>query len=241
MSKVYADTVEASGEALDLILGGTGDSVTLAGNQVNANIVQDSGGNILFQSDGAGTLSNVNAGFAYNLRLISTQVAGGEDSIDFTTGIDSTYDTYIFQLISVSPGTDTAYLQFAASKDGGTSWANNITASFFAANHSEGDSASLGYQSDRDTANATPCKISSEMGNSDDEVGSITMHLFSPASSAERATVFYSTSQIYQSSNYATNDFVSGYINTSDPVNAIKFYYTSGTVMRGTFKLYGLL
>ena len=108
MSKVYADTVEASGEALDLILGCTGDSVTLAGNQVNANIVQDSGGNILFQSDGAGTLSNVNAGFAYNLRLISTQVAGGEASIDFTTGIDSTYDTYIFQLISVSTGTDTA-------------------------------------------------------------------------------------------------------------------------------------
>ena len=240
MSKVYADTVEASGEALDLILGGTGDSVTLAGNQVNANIVQDSGGNILFQSDGAGTLSNVNAGFAYNLRLISTQVAGGEDSIDFTTGIDSTYDTYIFQLISVSPGTDTAYLQFAASKDGGTSWANNITASFFAANHSEGDSASLGYQSDRDTANATPCKISSEMGNSDDEAGSITMHLFSPSNTL-RAKNFYTTGQIYQSSNYATNDFVAGYINTSDAVNAIKFYYTTGTVMRGTFKLYGLL
>ena len=26
-----------------------------------------------------------------------------------------------------------------------------------------------------------------------------------------------------------------------DAVNAIKFYYTTGTVMRGTFKLYGLL
>ena len=60
------------------------------------------------------------------------------------------------------------------------------------------------------------------MGNDDDEAGSITMHLFSPSNTL-RAKNFYTTSQIYQSSNYATQDFVAGYINTSDAVNAIKF------------------
>ena len=242
MSKVYADTVEASDDQSNLVLGATGDSVTVGGTSINANIVQDSGGNVLFQSDGTGTLSNVNSGFANNLHLLTTQTITSEvSSVDFTTKIDSTYDAYVFQIINAWPSEDTRYLQFAASTVGGSGWANNIVGSFWAVSKAEsGSSNAPSYQSDRDTPNTTPCKISSEMGNDSDEAGTITLNLFSP-SSTTFAKVFYTESQILQSSSYSNQDFVAGYINTSDAVNAIKFYYTSGNVGQGIFKLYGIL
>ena len=40
------------------------------------------------------------------LTLISTQTASSSASISFTSGLDSTYDSYIFKIINVHPETD---------------------------------------------------------------------------------------------------------------------------------------
>jgi hypothetical protein len=42
------------------------------------------------------------------LVLLSTQTASASASISFTTGIDSTYDEYIFKFINIHPATDGA-------------------------------------------------------------------------------------------------------------------------------------
>ena len=40
------------------------------------------------------------------LTLLSTQTASSSASISFTSGLDSTYDSYIFKIINVHPETD---------------------------------------------------------------------------------------------------------------------------------------
>ena len=46
------------------------------------------------------------------MTLISSQTASGSASIEFTSGIDSTYPIYKFEFINIHPATDTANLTF---------------------------------------------------------------------------------------------------------------------------------
>ena len=57
-----------------------------------------------------------------SLILLSTQTASASASISFTSGIDSTYDSYVFKFINCHPATDSARLQFNLSSDGGSNY-----------------------------------------------------------------------------------------------------------------------
>ena len=62
----------------DLNIGAAGDILTLSSDSIQTNLYKDSGGNTIFQSDGAGTLSNVNSGLqGSGPNLITTQTASG--------------------------------------------------------------------------------------------------------------------------------------------------------------------
>jgi len=74
-------------------LGAAGDAVTMpAGVTVKTNTVKDAGGNTLWTSDGSGTVSSVNSGLAGGMVFISSATASSSASVEFTSGIDSTYD-----------------------------------------------------------------------------------------------------------------------------------------------------
>ena len=46
------------------------------------------------------------------LNLISTQTASSSSTIDFTSGIDSTYKEYIFKFYDIHPATDNVDFKF---------------------------------------------------------------------------------------------------------------------------------
>ena len=152
MSKVSADTLKSLASTQDLTIGTTGQTVTLPGNELRVNTFKDKGGNTLWTSDGAGNLSSVNSAFEGNLKLIQEQTASNSASISFTTGIDSTYDVYIFKFMGVNPATDGANFTFQASTDGGSSYGVTATTTFFRAYHTEADSSGVGYDTDEDLA-----------------------------------------------------------------------------------------
>ena len=54
--------------------------------------------------------------------LISTQTASSSSTIDFTSGIDSTYKEYIFKFIDIHPATDGAEFTINFSTDSGSSF-----------------------------------------------------------------------------------------------------------------------
>jgi hypothetical protein len=65
------------------------------------------------------------------LVLLSTQTASSSASLSFTSGIDSTYDSYVFKFINIHPATDAVYFQFNLSTDGGSNYNVTKTTTFF--------------------------------------------------------------------------------------------------------------
>ena len=240
MSKVSTDTVKAVGPNQDLTIGTTGQTVTLPGNDLRVNTVKDKGGNTLWTSDGAGNLSSVNSALEGNLVLLNTQTASGSASVSFTSGIDSTYDVYIFKFMGVNPATDGANFTFQASTDGGSSYGVTATTTFFRAYHTEADSSGLGYDTDEDLAQSTSYQpLNPLVGNGSDECAVGDLYLFAP-SSTTYVKHFYSTTNNYHRDDRQQNNFIGGYFNTTTALNAISFKMSSGN-FDGVVKMYGLL
>ena len=86
-------------------------------------------------------LAQVSAGDG--ITLISSQTASGSSSISFTTGIDSTYRTYLFKFINIHPSTDSVTFSFNMSSDGGSNYNVTKTTTAFRATQDEAGSFTL--------------------------------------------------------------------------------------------------
>ena len=82
MSKVVTTTVLPRDGFDTLNIGATGDTVAIAGDSLNTNVLQDAGGNNIFTSS-SGTVSST--ALQGSLQLLSTQTASNSASVSFTT------------------------------------------------------------------------------------------------------------------------------------------------------------
>ena len=244
MGKLRVHNIEAqSGTNVDL--GAVGDVVTLASDSLQTNLYKDSGGNTLFQSDGAGTLSNVNSGLkGAGPVLIQSQTVGSAVSeVLFTTWIDSNYDHYMIVLINCQPATDNTDFGFQTSTNGGSSYGVSKTTTSFRAMHNEANSQALfGYVTGFDYPGNPDTEkqwIAYQIGNTGDESCSGIIHFFVP-SAATFVKQFYLRSNTYGASVESIDFYASGYWNTPSAINAFRFAMFSGNINAGTIKLYGI-
>jgi hypothetical protein len=175
--------------------------------------------------------------------LLSTQTASDSSSLDFTSGIDSTYGEYIFKFYNINPATDGVTFQFQvnASDDvGGDFDESYITSTYFKVEHGEDNTVQgPGYDASNDQAQGTAYQyLTAGMGNGSDESGAGELHLFNP-SSTTYVKHFYSTAQYYHLSNYSINAFAAGYINQTLALSEISFKMSSGN-FDGTIKMWGV-
>jgi len=173
--------------------------------------------------------------------LISEQTASASASIEFTSGIDSTYPIYRFEFINCNPATDSVVFQFNLSTDGGSTYAVTKTTTTFRTYHSEGGVGGvLQYLTGQDLAQSTSFQniSDSDIGNGSDESCSGSLEIYNP-SSTTFVKHFSTTMNTYQSVNYSMNNFTAGYGNTTSSIDAIKFQMSSGN-FDGTIKLYGI-
>ena len=120
-----------------------------------------------------------------SMTLLQTQTASSSATIDFTSNIDSTYDSYVFKFINIHPATDNVYFQMNFSTDGGSNYNVTKTTTAFNAYHAEnGTGGTLAYASGNDLAQGTGVKYltGSGLGNGNDESVSGMLHLFNPSS-----------------------------------------------------------
>ena len=176
-----------------------------------------------------------------SLNLISTQTASSSSTISFTSGIDSTYDEYVFKFYDIHPATNSTAFRFNLSVDTGSNYGVNSTTTVIQYYHDEGDSATaLQYDTGMDLAQSTnPQIIAENIGNGSDECASGYLHLFNP-SSTTFVKHFLISSASYFASDYSNNYYVAGYGNTTSAVDAIQFSMSSGNIDSGTIKLYGV-
>jgi len=238
MSKVVTTTVLPRDGFNTLNIGATGDTVAIAGDSLNTNVLQDAGGNNIFTSS-SGTVSST--ALAGSLQLLSTQTASSSASISFTTQLTSTYDVYCFKYFDVHPATDDVNLQVQFSSDGGSSYGMTKTTTFFYAYNGETAAPALSYQTSRDLAQSTSAQqIASLIGNDADACAAGEFWLFAP-SSTTYVKHFYGTYNGYETSTpYSINGYVAGYVNSTSAVNAAQFTMSSGNIDAGTIKLYGI-
>jgi hypothetical protein len=175
------------------------------------------------------------------LVLLSTQTASSSASLSFTSGIDSTYDSYVFKFYNIHPATNDVQFEFNFSTDGGSNYNVTKTTTYFNAYHNEGDTAtSLAYDGSYDIAQGTGFQtLSLGQGNDTDESTSGTLQLFNP-SNTTYVKHFISNTNNYQHNNYTINNYSAGYGNTTSAVNAIRFQFSSGNIDDGIIKMYGV-
>jgi hypothetical protein len=184
---------------------------------------------------GAVSSASVSAGPSGSKVLLSSQtVAAAVAAVNFTTGIDATYDEYELHILGMMPSTDgvTGLLQVSA--DGGSTWQT-------AANYVE-----VWHNSN----------LNSQSGASGSG-GSTGMNLGPSLSSAQKTNLrvnfaLPSTSGFYKIFNWNGGGYTSGgnfvgfYGSASPqfstgPFNAVRVIMTSGNIASGTYNLYGIV
>ena len=172
--------------------------------------------------------------------LISTSTASNAANVDITSGIDSTYDEYMFVLTDIGPATDQANFTFQVNAAGGSGFNETITSTWWEAIHNEDDdTAQIGYATGHDQAQGTGYQyIGANLGNGADESSAGILHLFSP-SSTTFVTHFYGTFNLHLYHNYTVNAFLAGYINTTAAIDEISFKMSTGN-FDGVIQMYGI-
>ena len=172
---------------------------------------------------------------------IATFTSDGSDAnASFTSGIDSTYDTYLFIFNNIHPETDNRGLHFIASTDGGSNYGIATTTTHYYASNNESDADAIGYQTGADHAQSTSnIGLILEQANDNDMALAGYMYLYNPADTTF-VKHFISNSNTKHQSDYSINSIVSGYFNTTSAINAIQFKMDQGDMDTGTIKLYGV-
>ncbi len=182
-----------------------------------------------------------NAASPATLVLLSTQTASNSATISFTTGLDSTYDEYIFKFIDIHPRTDDASFQFNMSTDSGSNYNVTKTTTYFFTYHDEADAnTTLTYDTAEDLAQSTAFqRLCSPIGNGSDESASGMLTLFNPSSTTYVKHFISNFNNLRKVVVFFYTNHVAGYGNTTSAVNAVRFQMSSGN-FDGTIKLYGV-
>ena len=179
------------------------------------------------------------------LNLISTQTASSSSTISFTSGIDSTYDEYVFKFYNIHPGSHDTDFTFQGSIDSGSNYNLTMTTTVVSPYHYENDGgAALYYNAPKDQAQGTAFQsISDQVGNEADQSVSGSLRLFNPSSTTfvKHYICNVQTSCLDSSDDpYSMNDLSAGYFNNTNNIDAIQFKMSSGNIDSGVIKLYGI-
>jgi len=175
------------------------------------------------------------------MTLLSTQTASSSSTISFTSGIDNTYNEYVFKFYDVHPATDDQAFAFQVDTGTNTSYNQTITSTFFNAQHDESDSNTyLMYRTSGDQAQGSSFqRLTEGSGNDSDQSCTGTLHLFNP-SDTTFVKHFIAQTHNAHSGNYAMNNFIAGYVNTTTALTRVRFKFESGNIDSGVIKLYGI-
>ena len=177
------------------------------------------------------------------LTLISSASPSGVASVEFTSGIDSTYDEYVFYWVNVHFSLNAKSLHMNASTDGGSSYGVVATNNVFESEHQEDDSnAQVAYMSGYDQAQASSpdLYLTREVKSDNDSSTSGELHLFNP-SSTSKVKHWISTGFVGPTSaDRASTFYTAGFYNTTSAIDAIKFVPSSGNIDAGNIYMFGV-
>jgi hypothetical protein len=188
------------------------------------------------------------------LVYIASVTASASATVEFTTGIDATYNEYQFHFVNIHPATDDVSFEFQVNAHDGSSQLTGfnevMTTTMFTAYHNEADTATdLSYRTDTDVAasvtmdqaqgTAEQWLGSYRVGNDADQSVSGILKLYDPSSTTYVKHFVSEGNGSYQG-DYTIAMYGAGYINTTNAITQIKFQFNSGNIDAGTIHMYGV-
>ena len=175
------------------------------------------------------------------MTLLATQTASGSANLSFTSGIDDTYDSYVFKFYDIHPANDGVAFLFNLSVDTGSNYNVTKTTTLFRSIHLEDDSqTSFGYRTGEDLAQSTAFQhLHTNSGNDNDQCMAGQLTIFNP-SSTTFVKHFISRMQSAAEGDWSQEFYMAGYGNTTSAVDAVQFKFVSGNIDSGVIKLYGV-
>ena len=174
--------------------------------------------------------------------LISTATSSNVASVSISSGIDSTYDHYMFVFTDINPATDGANFTFQVNATDGADYNDStMITTVFRATKDEADASdgNISEVSGEDQADVASFQIiASSVGNGADESCAGIMHLYSPSSTTYDKH-FQCRINEYQSGDSSQDYFVAGVINDTTAIDDIQFKMSSGN-FDGVIQMYGI-
>jgi len=187
----------------------------------------------------AGTLKRMDYSYIKGggglVHISTTNITSGTANVQFTSGIDSTYNAYLFILSDVHPATDEQPLEMTVSTDGGSSY---ISTNYGFAH--KGNTAGGSEVSHYNGNDSVFDMSSNNVGNADDESISVQVNLHKP-SGTDGHKLINGTSTVVDSGNTVSASVFGGMnYSTTSAITAVKFAFGSGNIDRGNFTLLGV-
>ena len=162
-------------------------------------------------------------GYQTGYFLLSEQTASASATIDFTTGIDSTFTSYMIEIINAIPATDAAVLNLRVGTGATPTW---VTSANYDTNASSGQTSMIFSNATSNTAtNGGIC------GKLD---------IYNPSSGSIATLIRGHTISVTNVPLSTTLDCYGRYDQVT-AVTAIRLFMSSGNITSGTFRLYGIL
>lgn len=204
---------------LDNVIGSTRGALLMRGASGWSKIDPGTSGNVL-TSNGAGADPSYQDK-ASALKFLSSQTASNSSSLDFTSGIDSTYPNYLFVYEDILPASSTL-LKVRVSTDAGSSWESTN----YVAIVSTDTTAIVMTSANMDTASGGGA------------CGQLT--ICNPSSGSNYKRIYGVGSYMAATSVYAATSTGGMWHGATTAINGVRFLMHSGNIASGTIRLYGI-
>lgn len=178
----------------------------------------------------ASQLINIPGGNA--LSLLDTRIANNVAQVDFTNGIDATYDAYLCRIIYANPS-GSGSLRLRVSSDGGINYKSDT---YHWSNDELRADAAPAWSLTGSTTSSSLDISKRTLGSSEYICNDIV--LYKPSLTTTKKLFTWRGATL--DSGY--NKFTGGgtYAGSNDAINALRIFFSSGNIASGIFKLYGL-
>jgi len=195
---------------------------------------------VKYNDQSISAITEIASGAKDDLVLIETITASSDSTIEFDSGIDDTYPTYVIKYINVHPQTDNKDFRVNF-RDGSSAYDATKSTTVVSTQHNEGDTnAEVGYSASFDLAQSTAVQVLAEaVGNGNDECVSGELTLFNPSSTTFVKNFLAQTNNYYKD-NFIMKFWVAGYCNVTAAIDGVQFTFESGNIDSGTIKMYGM-
>ena len=165
--------------------------------------------------------------------VLSTVTASNSATVDVETTLDGTYDDYVVMISGVRPATDGAFLQLRTKVGGSYPSGNNYKGSQATMSN---DSASISVEKD-ETNNIL---LARGVGNASNECVRMQVHISKPSSTGLQKPI-YGMGAGVRGDGVSMMYFCNGmYYSAATAVTGLRFFFNSGNISVGTFRLYGV-